>query len=60
MYIIKNVLVWISAIAGFIGIVGLIPLSFFGAVTISKMSDENDISKKKIIKKKGIFYVILP
>jgi hypothetical protein len=60
MYIIKNVLMWIAAIAGFVGIVGLIPFSIFGAVTISRISNEADISKKKLINKKGIFYIMLP
>jgi hypothetical protein len=60
MYIIPLILTWVSALCGFVGIIGFIPFVIIGIVYLSKQSNENDITKKNSLHKKGIFFLVLP
>lgn len=58
--IIVNIIIWITGIAGFLGIIGIIPFSVVGIVFLAKSSNENDATKLRSLRKKGIIFLFLP
>ena len=48
------------SIAGFLGVLGMLPLTALGIYFFVKSSSEKDTVKKKSFIKKGIVFVVLP
>ena len=58
--IIRNLLLWVAGLLGFVGIIGIFIFIPIGIYFLVKAGNEQDLAIKKSKNKKGIIFIVLP